>query len=492
MSLPGRLVLCSYGSGDPELLPLRTVNALGAATLVLMPDSTPHDVAEFISPGARRETFPLGSAFMPGERVWADARDEQSIGGTVVRLYPDSPQVDPVALREARMLLRADVRFEVVNEPMISLQAINYAGIPLDLDRDTISLMGQQPGSALNAPGTGTAIVMIGKVVRQKEIAEQLMRTGYASTTPCLVIERPATPTQTVREAKLGALLEDPTPGTGGILVAGEAVRQRGTFNWFERLPLYGKRVLVTRARAQAGEMSARLRQLGAEPVELPVIEIVPPADPGPLDDAIARLDEYDWVAFTSANGVAAFFARLDESERDVRALGTAKLAAIGSATAAELRAHALKADFVPERFVAEEILSGLIEFGADRARILLPRAEQAREVLPDGLREAGATVDVVPAYRTIAPEPSPATLQALRSDAIDVVTLTSSSTARNLAALLDGQIDSLKDARIACIGPVTAQTAHEVGFKVDIVAEEYSVPGLIAAIIAAFERSTP
>ncbi len=492
MSLPGRLVLCSYGSGDPELLPLRTVNALGTATLVLMPDSTPRDVVDFVAPDARRETFPLGSAFQPGERVWADAREELGIGGTVVRLYPDSPQIDPVALREARMLLREGVGFEVVNEPVISLQAACYAGVPLDLDRDTISLMGQQPGSALNAPGTGTAIVMVGKVVRQNEIAEQLLRAGYGRTTPCLVIERPASPTQAVRESKLGQLLDDPAPATGGILVAGEAVRQRGTFNWFERLPLYGKRVLVTRARTQAGGMSARLRQLGAEPIELPVIEIVPPADLEPLDDAIARLDEYDWVVFTSANGVAAFFARLDESERDVRALGRVKLAAIGSATAAELRARALKADFVPERFVAEEVLAGLLERGAADSRILLPRAERAREILPDGLREAGATVDVVPAYRTIAPEPSPAAMQALRTGAIDVVTLTSSSTARNLSALLGGQMDTLKHARIACIGPITAQTARELGFEVDIIAAEFSVPGLIAAIITACERSMP
>ena len=246
--------------------------------------------------------------------------------------------------------------------------------------------------------------------------------------------------------------------------------------------PLNGQRVLVTRAPGQASALSERLRALGAEPVELPVISFVAPGDPAPLDAAIARLADYDWVIFTSVNGVDAFVTRVDALDGDLAPLASAQLAAIGPATAARLADHGLRARFVPERFVAESVLSGLVERGVAGKRVLLPRAEEARDVLPDGLRAAGAEVDVVAAYRTVAPVATPETLAQLHD--LDIVTLTSSSTARNLAALLGGRLEQLGAARIACIGPITARTARAAGFRVDIVAEEYSIPGLVAALV--------
>lgn len=487
----GRLLLCSHGPGDPDLLPVKTVRALGEATLALYPDSTPAGIVALIAPSARHESFPLTGAFVPGERTWADARAEMAQGGVVVRLYPDSPLLDPNALREARVLARDGVTYEIVSEPVIGMQAAAYAGVPLDVARGPVTLLAGQAAYASGTPDITTAIVTVGRLERPAEAAAALMGTGYRPDTPCLAVQRPARPSQEVREATLGSLGALPNSATGGLLIAGEAVRQRATFAWFERLPLSGKRVLVTRAHGQSGTMSARLRELGAEPVELPTIQIAPPSDPQPIDVAIARLDDFDWVVFTSANAVDAFFTRLDASNLDVRALGQVKVAAIGSPTAAGLRKHGVKADFVPERFVAEEVLAGLLERGAGHTRVLLPRAEQAREVLPEGLRQAGATVDVVAAYRTVVPEPSPAVLQLIRNRDIDVLTLTSSSTARNLASMLDGRLDSLRGALVACIGPITAETARQVGFQVDVVAEEYSIPGLIAAVVAACRRST-
>jgi uroporphyrinogen-III synthase len=175
---------------------------------------------------------------------------------------------------------------------------------------------------------------------------------------------------------------------------------------------------------------------------------------------------------------------------KDARAFGGVQLAAVGAATAASLRQFGLRADFVPERFIAEELLAGLLEAGAGAGRILLPRAEQARDLLPDGLRAAGAEVDVVPVYRTIPGTPAPQLLARVRAGEIDIVTLTSSSTARNLATLLNGQLAPLRAAMVACISPLTAEAARAAGFRVDVVAGEHTIPGLIAAVVAALEGS--
>ncbi len=490
MSRPGRLVLCSHGPGDPELLPVRTVNVLSNASLVLYPESTSAAIANLISPAARREVFPQTNAFLTGERTWSEVREEISNGGTVVRLYPDSPMIDPIALREIRILTRDGILFEVVSGPVVGLEAASYSGVPLDLDRGGATLFGQHRIAVKGKAASGTAIVMMGQMECPHEVAANLIHAGYSETTPCLVIHHPALPSQDTRESTLGTLSEHPDSGSGEILIAGEAIRERLAFAWFERLPLFRKRVLVTRAKGQSGVMSARLRELGAEPVEFPTIEIVPASDSAPLNDAISRIGDYDWIVFTSANGVAAFFSALDGHGKDLRALGRARIAAIGNATATELSAHGVKTDFVPERFIAEEVLSGLLERGAADARVLLPRAEQAREVLPEGLRQAGAQVDIVPAYRTILAEPSPSALARIHHGDIDIVAFSSSSTVRNLVAILDGKLESLRHARVACIGPVTAETARQLGFRVDIVADEFSIPGLITAIVFASERS--
>ena len=458
--------------------------------MVLFPDTTPSAVSNLIAPGARRVVLPLSNPFLPGERTWSDVREEVNGGGTVVRLYPESPQIDAIALNEARTLVREGLDFEIIPEPSLGLTAASYAGVPLDLGRGTVTFVGEQANTPLNPFVTGTAIASIGRIERANEAASRLLRAGWSGATPCVWVQRPGLAMQETHDSSLGELSQRSALPSGGVLIAGDAVRQRSTFAWFERLPLLGKRVLVTRAAEQAATFSRRLRALGAEPIELPAIEIAPPVTFDPLDAALARLSDYAWIIFTSPNAVDAFFARLESRGDDARALGGVMLAAIGTATAASLRLYGLHADFVPERFVAEEVLTGLLERGAANARILLPRAAQARDVLPDGLREAGAEVDVVPVYRTIPGNPSPEAMGQVRAGNVDIVTLTSSSTAQNLATMLGGQIDALRQALVACISPVTAATARKVGFQVDIVASEHTLPGLIAAIVAASERS--
>lgn len=240
-----------------------------------------------------------------------------------------------------------------------------------------------------------------------------------------------------------------------------------------------GKRVLVTRPRHQAAALSDRLRGAGAIPVELPVIEIVP-ATSAELDAALNQIDEYDWIVFTSVNAVTIVAERLS-------GIDTVQVAAIGDATAAALEENGITVDLVPDEFVAEAVLDALIERGVAGKRVLLPRADIARNALPDGLRAAGATVDVVPAYSTRTPtDVDREIVQSVRSGGIDVVTFTSPSTVRNLMALIDNDFPS--NTNVACIGPITADAARGAGLRVDIVASEYSVPGLVRALVESGE----
>lgn len=253
--------------------------------------------------------------------------------------------------------------------------------------------------------------------------------------------------------------------------------------------PLAGWRVLVTRAREQAASLSALLGARGADVLELPAIEIVA-ADPAPLDAAIARLSGYDWVIFTSVNGVDAFFDRLVACGLDAAALGGARVGAIGRGTAERLRARGATVAFVPEQFVAESVVEGMVAQGAGGLRVLLPRADIARDTLPDGLRAAGATVDVVVAYRTRRPtEVNAATVARLRGGEIDAVTFASPSTVRNVLELLGGPLPA--HVVVACIGPITAQAARERGLRVDVQGQEYSIPGLVEALCAFADSRT-
>jgi uroporphyrinogen III methyltransferase/synthase len=267
------------------------------------------------------------------------------------------------------------------------------------------------------------------------------------------------------------------------VTIIGEVVRWRERLRWFDIGPLFGKRILVTRAREQASALSDRLRTLGAEPIEFPTIRIEPPSDGGAaLAVALTDLADYDWAVFTSANGVAAVFAGLAAAGRDARAFGNVRIAAIGPATAEALRACGIRADFTPSEFVAEAVAAQFPESVAGK-RILLARAAEARDVLPDTWRAAGATVDVVAAYRTeLETEGADEIRAALTRGEIDIVTFTSSSTVRNFVAAMDGTpIPS--GTVIAAIGPITAETCRELLREPDCIADSYTIEGLVAAL---------
>ena len=254
--------------------------------------------------------------------------------------------------------------------------------------------------------------------------------------------------------------------------------------------PLAGKKILITRARKQSTEFTTGLKKLGAEVIEFPTIEIFPPLSWKNLDRAISQLKSYDWIIFTSANGVNFLFQRFKERGENRRSFSSSKICAIGPATAEQLKKKGARVDYIPKEFVAESILRGFKRMGIEGKKILLARAKKARDVLPHGLKKMGATVDVVEVYRTVKPKGGAMRLKRLlEKKEVDVITFTSSSTVSHFAELLKGTDlkKALKDIAIACIGPVTARTAKKLGVKVQIQPEEYTIPALTRAIAKYF-----
>ncbi len=273
------------------------------------------------------------------------------------------------------------------------------------------------------------------------------------------------------------------------MTIVGEVARLRDRFRWFDTRPLFGKRVLVTRTRQQASDLSRALAAQGAEPVELPTIEIAPSVDEHELASVIADLktSAYGWVVFTSANAVSLFMGHLRDAGLDARAFGRAQIAAIGPGTANALASHGLRADIVPELFVAEGLLEAFSARVMRGQRVLLPRAEGAREVIVDGLEALGAHVHELTLYRAAVPsQPDAEGLRRLRAGEIDVATFASSSAVRNLVEMLGGDVSPLRGVLIAAIGPITAQAVRDAGLDVGVTADEYSIDGLVGALVAA------
>jgi uroporphyrinogen III methyltransferase/synthase len=412
----------------------------------------------------------------PGEAVDADRLIELARAGKrVVRAIAGEALESTEGLALARAVARAGVPIEVVPGVGARAAAAAFAGV-------------------------------IGRAVRVDARDVEAAVDGEEREAPVTLVAGAGTPSQRVVVTTAARAAQDARSlgGQGELVVAFGAPDE--ALRWFERRPLFGKRILVTRAREQAGSTAALLREEGAEPLVVPTIEIHPPGDTGPLARAIAdlRAGRYAWVAFTSANGVDRTWEALRAAGGDARAFGAARLAAIGPATARALERRGLVADVVAKEFrgegLAAKMLEGLRQStpAAGQAsppqspRVLLARAAQARDALPRALREAGCQVDVVPAYETHPPSPDArsALERELEGGRVDVVTFTSSSTVDNLCDWLGSRASTLlAAARIACIGPVTAETARARGLRVDVLAAEYTVPGLVRALRTALAQ---
>jgi uroporphyrinogen III methyltransferase/synthase len=313
---------------------------------------------------------------------------------------------------------------------------------------------------------------------------------GRAPSTPVALVRwgtRPDQRTLVTTLAEAAAAVDAAGLRPPMIVIIGEVVHLRPAIAWYERRVLYGLRIAVTRSAGQAAPLADRLEELGAEVVPFPTIEFAPPSDPAPLAAAIRSLPTYDWVIFTSANGVDFALDALRAAALDPRAFGGARIACIGPATARRLEERGLLADRVPDAFVAEALLETFLADGVAGRRFLLLRAEVAREVLPDRLREAGATVDVVTAYRTGPATVPPTVVERIATGAIDLVTFTASSTVRHFCERFEpGALAALQaQIQAVCIGPVTAETARAAGFRIAVTAETFTVPGLVDALAA-------
>jgi uroporphyrinogen III methyltransferase/synthase len=435
-----------------------------------------------------------GIPSVPQEGIGEKLIEAARAGRSVVRLKGGDPFVFGRGGEEGEALREAGVEFEVVPGVTAGVAATAYAGIPVT-HRDDASAVAFVTGhedpekeeSALDwealARFPGTLVFYMG-VKRLADNAAALIEAGRDATEPAAAVERGTMDGQRTVTATLGTLseaVEREGIGAPALIVVGSVVERRETLAWLERRPLHGRRVVVTRARAQASGLAATLRQLGAEVVELPAIRIEPLLDSDEVKRAVASIDDYALICLTSPNGVRLLFEAMRTAGLDARALSGATVAAIGPGTARSLAKAGIAADIVPERFVAESLVEALGEVDIADKRVLVARAAEARDVLPDALRERGAEVDVVSLYETVREEPAPEAIEA--AQAADYVTFTSSSTVANLTEALGNRFP--KAARIVSIGPITSEAARNAGLKIHIEAKRHDIDGLVAALLA-------
>jgi uroporphyrinogen III methyltransferase/synthase len=434
-----------------------------------------------------------GRAPVPQEEIEARLVESARAGRSVVRLKGGDPFVFGRGGEEGEALRAAGVEFEVVPGVTAGVAATAYAGIPVT-HRDDASAVAFVTGhedpekeeSALDwealARFPGTLVFYMG-VRRLAENAAALIAAGRDPGEAAAVVERGTMPGQRTVVATLETIAEAVQRegiGAPAVVVVGEVATRRGSLTWLERRPLHGRKVVVTRARAQASGLAATLGALGADVVELPAIRIEPRIESDEVRRAVDSLHAYALVCLTSPNGVRLLFEAMAAAGRDARALADATVAAIGPGTARELAARGIAADVVPERFVAEALAEALEPVDVKDRRVLVARAAEARDVLPDALAGRGAQVDVVPLYETVREEPSEGAVEAAQD--ADYVTFTSSSTVRNLTEALGERLPA--GARVVSIGPVTSEAARDAGLEVHVEAERHDVDGLVEALL--------
>jgi uroporphyrinogen III methyltransferase / synthase len=507
----GRVFLVGAGPGASDLITIRGADVLSRADVVI------HD--HLVSPELIRLAPPGAELIYAGKRGGAEKSIEQPRlnamlieharkGRVVVRLKGGDPFIFGRGGEEAEALARAGVEFEVVPGITSAIAGPAFAGVPLT-HREHGSFVAFVTGHEDESKGArstvpwdelaratarGGTLVILMATARMRATFDRILGAGLPARTPAIAVQWATTAAQKTVSATLATLADESARaeiGAPAVIVVGESAGLRAHLKWVERTPLFGRTIVVTRSRATASGFATSLRRLGAEVVEYPTIETAPPRSYAALDRAIKRIDSFDWIIFTSATGVESFIDRLKSRGRDIRHLGRASLAAIGPATAARLAGYALRVTAVPDEYRAEQIIPAIGIKQIRGKRFLIPRAEVAREALPEILRDKGAReVLVAPAYRTV--KPKGAQLDRMRellaSGSIDLVTFTSSSTVTNFCELLGAPAQGVK---AAAIGPITAATAEERGFEVAVRPREYTIEGLVAGILEYYSGGT-
>ncbi|MDY0312472.1 MAG: uroporphyrinogen-III C-methyltransferase [Desulfobacterales bacterium] len=504
----GKVYLVGAGPGDPGLITVRGRECIRRAEVLVYdylaaPELLRHaaDTAERIYVGKQGGDHTLSQDDINRLLV-----EKARAGHIVTRLKGGDPFIFGRGGEEAEVLVENGIAFEIVPGVTSAVAAPAYAGIPLTHRQFTSTLAfvtghedPNKEDSSIDWPalagGIGTLVFFMG-VKNLPRIVDRLVAHGRSPRTPVALVRWGTTARQRTVTGTLADIV-DRVAAAGlkapCIIVVGEVVQLRRQLQWFESgRPLLGRTIVVTRARAQASDLVARLGELGAECLECPTIRVVPPDDWAPLDAAIAALDRYRWIVFTSVNGVSYFFQRLFALGHDVRRLGHLRTAVIGPATAARLADFGICSDIVPESYRAESVVDAFAHQDLSGARILLPRAAEARPVLPEELSRLGARVDEIPVYHTV-PDDSGrrALVAALEKQTIDMVTFTSSSTVRNFKALLPAdRFEALMaGVTVASIGPITSETAAGLGFHVDLSAATFTIEGLVTEIVAHYSK---
>jgi len=499
LSKKGKVFIIGAGPGDPGLITLRGAECIGQADVVVYDYLANEDFLRRARKDARLIYVGKkgGDHTLPQGEINRILADEARKGLTVARLKGGDPFIFGRGGEEAEVLHEAGIPFEVVPGVTSAIAVPAFAGIPLTHRGYTSTVAfvtGHEDPTKDKSDidwralaGIGTLVFLMG-VKNLANIARNLVEGGKAPETPAALIRWGTTPEQQTLTGTLddiAAKAKKRAFKPPSILVVGEVVALRPKLDWFEARPLFGKGIVVTRPEEQAEEFARLLAAEGAQAILFPTIRITPPASWDGVDRALAGLDGYDWIVFTSANGVKHFFARLRDRGGDIRDLKGVRICTIGPATAAAVGAMGIRVDLVPDEYISEGVVRSFETVDLEGRRVLLPRAAEARDVIPEGLAKRGAAVDVVTAYRTVRSKSRKEDLQALLdAGRVDVVTFTSPSTVVNFKKIM-GDEPLPEKVRIACIGPVTVAAAKKQGFTVDVYQETFTIPGMVKALVA-------
>jgi uroporphyrinogen III methyltransferase/synthase len=503
MKSNGTVYLVGAGPGDVGLLTLRGAELLGLAEVVVYDALVNLDLlrlapktAEIIYAGKRAKDHAIPQDELNALLV-AKARE----GKLVVRLKGGDPYVFGRGGEEAEKLAAAKIDFEVIPGISSAVAAPNYAGIPIThrehCSSYTVITGHEDPdknGSGIDwaqvAKIPGTKVVLMG-VTRIREISKQLIQHGLGAGTPVAMVRWGTTGRQQSLEGTLATIadvVEQAHFTAPAVTVIGDVVKLRKKLNWFEERALFGKRIVVTRTREQASQLSRQLSALSADVLEIPTIKIAPTDRLADLADALLELNSYDWIVFTSPNGVNMFFEYFFRAFEDLRDIGGVRIAAVGPATAAKLKEMHLKVDVMPEEYVSAKIVKALIKYESiENLKILLLRAQVASPELPKDLEALGAIVDDIACYQTV-PETEDVNGAAARllNEGADWITFTSSSTVENFHARFDlpALIAKFPKMRLASIGPETTKAIIALGLKADVEAKPHTIDGLVNALV--------
>ncbi|AFQ43226.1 uroporphyrinogen-III C-methyltransferase [Desulfosporosinus meridiei] len=496
----GYVYLVGAGPGDPKLITIKGSECIAKADVLVYDRLASRRLLTLARPDC--ELIYVGKSpdrhTLRQEEINQVLVDKGLEGKIVTRLKGGDPFVFGRGGEEAEALLKAGIQFEVVPGITSAIAVPAYAGIPVthrDLTSSFAVITGHEDPTKNEtsihwdhlAQSHGTLVFLMG-MENLPLIAQKLMENGKKPTTPVGIIQWGTRPEQRTLVGQLDTIAEEVKKQNftnPSIIIVGEVVSLREKLQWFEKKPLFGQRIVVTRARHQASVLTQEIEALGGEAWEFPTIDIAPPTDNAALINAIKNLREFQWLIFTSVNGVEAFFDELSIQERDVRELIGVEIVAIGPATQASLEKRGLRAAYVPEEYKAEKIVEGLTSRVAKGQKVLLARAEEARDVLPVSLKAMGVEVSDVPVYKTVLGGANSGELKRMLAEQeIHKVTFTSSSTVRNFMELLDGEISLLNGVLLYSIGPITSATARKLGLTIYKEAKEYTIPGLVNALM--------